>query len=149
MSWAQKVAGSLPSSWNKNILEIELEKDKKGAFNVRDNDVARVMRKIGLDRRPGVQVETVQICPNGRGVIYITVKNGIDIGRFCRYDIIDVTSEGVRAVHVKAAGKREVVIHIRGLQALNATITGIACSPLKLKNTGTAGLLEQAETTAT
>ena len=27
---------SLPSSWNKNILEVVLEKDDKGAFNVSD-----------------------------------------------------------------------------------------------------------------
>ena len=58
-SWADVVGSKLTSGWKKNILEIFLEKDQKGAFIVNDIDCARVVRKIGLDMRPGVQVESV------------------------------------------------------------------------------------------
>ena len=48
--------------------------------------------------RPGYQIEGVQICPNGRGVIFITLKKEVDISKFCRYDIIDMTSTGIRSI---------------------------------------------------
>ena len=92
-----------------------LEKDIKGAFTLSDSDYANLLRKIGLDTRPGMNVTSVQICPNGRGVIYITLKDEIDAAKFIRYDVIDVTSAGVRAVNIKAAGKRDVIVTIRGL----------------------------------
>ena len=66
-SWAEILGSTLPSGWNKNILEIVLEKDQRGAFFVSDHDCARVMKKLKLDQRPGVHVESVQICPNGWG----------------------------------------------------------------------------------
>ena len=65
-SWAELVAKSLPQSWNKNVLEIVLQKDFKGPFVVNAHECARVMNKIGLDTKPGVLIEEVQICPNGK-----------------------------------------------------------------------------------
>ena len=90
-SWAQMLSSSLPQCWNKNVLEIVLEKDVRGPFNVSDIDCARVMRKIGLDSRPGVHVDSLQICPNGRSTILITLKKDIDIMKFCRYEVFMVT----------------------------------------------------------
>ena len=114
-SWAQMLGSTLPARLNKNVLEIVLEKDERGAFNVSDEDCFRVMKKIGLETIPGVQVETVQICPNGRGVILITLKNDISLDQYCRYDVFDVTASGIRAVNVKPAGKREVIVTVKGL----------------------------------
>ena len=114
-TWAKMLGSTLPNRLNKNILEIVLEKDEKGAFIVSDQECMRVMRKIGLDITPGVQVEEVQICPNGRGIILITLKDGLPLGPFCRYDVFEVTSSGIRAVNVKPAGKSEVVVTVRGL----------------------------------
>ena len=65
------------------------------------------MRKLGIDPRPGVHVEGAQICPNGRGVILITLKDDVAIEKFCRFDVFEVTSSGIRSVMVKPAGKRE------------------------------------------
>ena len=106
---------SLPSSWNKNILEVILEKDERGAFNVSDAECSNLLKKLGIDSRPGVQLEQIQICPNGRGVIIVTLKQGIEVTRFCRYDVLQVTRSGIRAVNVKPAGKRDVVVNIKGL----------------------------------
>ena len=96
-SWAQLLGSSIPSSLNKNILEVVLEKDERGAFMVSDTDCARMMRKLGLDLRPGVHVEGVQLCPNGRGVILITLKDNVKIEDYCRYDVIVVTESGIRS----------------------------------------------------
>ena len=73
-SWAQLLGSTLPSSMNKNILEVILEKEQRGAFSVSEQDCARFMRRIGLDQHPGGQLECVQICPNGRVVIFITLN---------------------------------------------------------------------------
>ena len=114
-SWAQLVGSTLPSSWNKNILEVVLEKDDRGAFNVSEIECSHLLSKLGIDPRPGDQVESVQICPTGRGVILITFRQGLNIERFSRYDVIEVTKAGIRAVHVKPAGKRDAVVTIKGL----------------------------------
>ena len=114
-SWAQLLGNSIPSSWDKNVIEVVLQKDDRGAFNVSDEDCSRLIRKLGLDPRPGVHVEGVQVCPSGRGVIFITLKKEVPIERFCRYDVLEVTSSGIRAVLTKPAGKREVVINMKGI----------------------------------
>ena len=94
--WAELLGSSLPSSLNKNILEVVLEKNERGAFLVGEEDCARMMKKLGLDQRPGVQVECVQICPNGRGVIFITLKDDVRVENFCRYDVLEITESGIR-----------------------------------------------------
>ena len=114
-SWASVLGRSIVSSENKKVLEVILEKDSKGAFTLSETDCARFLQKLGLDTNTGRQVEGIQICPNGRGVIYITLKDQIDLAEFYRYDVIDVTATGIRSVLVKSAGKREVVITIKGL----------------------------------
>ena len=87
----------------------------RGAFIVKEQDCANMMRRMGLDQRPGVEVEEVQICPQGRGVIFITLRKEVEIGRFCRHDVLDITETGIRLVMVKPAGKREVVVTIKGI----------------------------------
>ena len=39
----------------------------------------------------------------------------MEIGNYCRYDVLDVTPSGIRAVLVKPPGKRDVVVTIRGI----------------------------------
>ena len=112
-SWADVLGSTLPPSWNKNILEIILEKDQRGPFVVSQEDCAKLLTRIGINIAG--HIEAVQICPNGRGVIFATLKNEVSVDKFINYDVIEVNRVGVRAVHVKPAGKREVVITIRGL----------------------------------
>ena len=114
-SWAKVLSKSLPTSWKKNVLEILLEKDEKGSFNVSQEDCARLMMKIGIDPRCSTQVEEVQICPNGRGRIFVTLRKDVIIDQFCRYDIIEVTQSGIRAVNIKPVNKREVVICMKNI----------------------------------
>ena len=114
-SWASVLGGNLSSRDNKNVLEVILEKDTRGGFVVTDDECANMMRRLGLDQRPRIHVEEVQICPQGRGVIYITLKKEVDITRFCRYDVFDVTKSGTRSVLVKPAVKKEVVVTAKGI----------------------------------
>ena len=114
-TFAQMVGGNLPSSWNKNILEVVLEKDERGPFHVSDSECSHLLKKLGIVATPGADVESIQICPTGRGVILITFRQAINIDQFSRYDVLEVTQSGIRAVNVKPAGRRDVVVSIKGL----------------------------------
>ena len=114
-TWASVLGCSLVSRCDKNVLEVILEKDQRGAFNVNETECSNMLRRLGIDQTAGVHLEGVQICPQGRGVIFITLKQGVDIGRFCRHDVIVVTDSGIRIVLVKPAGKREVVVTAKGI----------------------------------
>ena len=114
-TWAALLGSSLPATLNKNVLEIVLEKDFRGSFNVSEGDCARVMHKLGIDSRPGVHVESIQICPTGRGVMLVTLRKDVPIEAFCRHDVFEVTESGIRVTDVRPAGKREVVITMRGI----------------------------------
>ena len=114
-SWASALGGSLPNRNYNNVLEVVLEKEARGSFTVTEKECAHMMGKLGLDARPGVHVEAAQICPQGRGVIFITLRKELDPTRFCRHEVFEVTESGIRAVHVKPAGKREVVVTTKGI----------------------------------
>lgn len=73
------------------------------------------MKKVGIDTRPGFQVEEIQICPNGRGIIFITLKKEVPLEQFCQYNVIEVNNNGIRAVNIKPACKREVVVHMKNI----------------------------------
>ena len=41
----------------------------RSPWSISESDCARVMKKLCLDQRPGIHVECVQICQNGRRVL--------------------------------------------------------------------------------
>ena len=71
--------------------------------------------EAGHRPKPGVHVDSFQICPNGRGVLLISLKKDIPIEDFCRHNVFEVTESGIRAVNVKQAGKQEVVVTWKGI----------------------------------
>ena len=101
-----------------NVLEVALQKDSKGGFSVSDGDCAKLLTRIGLDQRPGVHLEEIQICPNGKGVILITLRKGVDITKFCTYDVLEVTTSGMCAVNIKQAGRKDAVITVKGIHLI-------------------------------
>ena len=112
-TFAAVLGKSLAPPPNKNVLEVILQKDIRGSFAVTESECAKFLTKLGINLVSG-GVEAVQICPNGRGIIFITMKETVDISKYCRYDVIDVSASGIRAVHVKPAGKREVTVNVKG-----------------------------------
>ena len=123
-SWAELLGSSLPPGLEKNILEVVLDKDKRGPFLVNEQECVKMMAKLGIDPRPGVHVEGVQICPSGKGVIFITMRKEVDLHQFCRYESFEITASGIRSTMVKPAGKRAVVVSSRGLHP-NARDTAV------------------------
>ena len=79
-TYAALLSSNLPSSLKRNVLEIILENDTRGSFNITVDDCVRVLVKLGIDPRPGV-MESIQICPNGRGVVFVTLRKDIQIER--------------------------------------------------------------------
>ena len=64
-SWADVLGRSIVSDMNKNILEVVLEKDYKGSFNISDTDCVKFLLKLGLDMKTGRHVDGVQILMAG------------------------------------------------------------------------------------
>ena len=121
--WADDLGSNIPSSWNKNVLEIILEKDDRGAFMVSDIECAKLMNKIGLGIS-NEKVEAVQICPNGRGVIFITMKSHIAIEDFMFSDVIEVSPK-VNVINMKPAGTWKAIVTLRGLHPNSRDQSGL------------------------
>ena len=111
-SWSSLAAKGCVKKLDKNVMEIILEKDVKGAFNATDTEAAKVLQKLGVD--VSNQVEMVQICPLGKNIIQVTLKEGVNMDRFIGKEAVEVKS-GMRVSHVRSAGQREVTLHVRGL----------------------------------
>ena len=111
-TWSSLAAKGCLKRLNKNVMEIILEKDAKGMFNASDTETAKVLQKLGVDVLS--QVEMVQICPLGKNIIQVTLKDGIDIDKFFAKEAFEVKS-GMRVSYVRAAGQKEVTLQIRGL----------------------------------
>ena len=125
-TFASVLGKGLAPTMDNNVLEVVLEKDTRGSFNVSEIECFNLIRRLGLSQKPGVQVLGVQICPSGRGVIFITLKKEIEIGKYCRYDVMEVTSTGIRAILVKPASKREVVVTLKGIHPNTSDVTVVS-----------------------
>ena len=112
-SWASVTGNSYTDS-DKNVMDIVLEKDSRGAYKVSESEVAHVLQKLGADLRPGVQVEAVQICPMGKNVIQVVLKKDISMDRFINKELFEV-SNGVRISQIRKSGVSEVTLLIKGL----------------------------------
>ena len=87
-SWASHAAVGSFQKLSKNVMEIYLEKDAKGGFDASDSETARVLQKLGVDISSHVHM--VQICPLGKNVIQVTLKDNINIDRFINKEAFEV-----------------------------------------------------------
>ena len=101
-SWSSLAAKGCVKKLDKNVMEIIPEKDVKGAFNATDTEAAKVLQKLGVD--VSNQVEMVQICPLGKNIIQVTLKEGVNMDRFIGKEAVEVKS-GMRVSHVRSAGQ--------------------------------------------
>ena len=79
VSWASHASKGSLQRLDKNVMEIVLEQDAKGAFSASENKAARVLHKLGVDIQ--THPEMVKICPLGKNVIH-TLKPSVDMSRF-------------------------------------------------------------------
>ena len=111
-TWASLAEKGSLQRLNKNVIEIVLEKDSRGAFSASDNETSRVLQKLGMDIQ--THAEMVQICPLGRNIIQVTLKQDVDMSRFYNKEVFEV-KPGMRVSQVRSAGQREVTLLIKGL----------------------------------
>ena len=133
-SWASLLGDSLPTRNDKNVMEIVLEQDFKGMYNASEEEVAKVLQKLGADLRPGVHIEGVQICPLGKNVIQVTLNKNVDMSRFYNKDVLEI-KEGGRISQIRQSGKREVILTIKVLHpnALDDTVFKYLCCLKKVE----------------
>ena len=113
-SWASVLGSHAPAKSDQNVMELVLEKDTRGNFDATDEEVAKALNKLGVDLRPGVHIEGVQICPMGKNVIHVTLNKNVGIEKFCNKDLFEV-KQGVIIAQIRASGQREVILTIKGL----------------------------------
>ena len=64
---------------NKNVLEIRLEKTEDARFNLSTSETESLLVKLGIDSSHFLGVSC---CPEGKGVVYITLHSSVNINRF-------------------------------------------------------------------
>ena len=69
----------------KNLLEIRLERsDYNVNFNLTLVELDHLLRRLGID---GSHFTGVSCCPEGKGVVYVTLHPSVRIQRFLRREI--------------------------------------------------------------
>ena len=63
----------------KNVLEIRLEKSENARLNLSMEETERLLVKLGIDSSHFLGVSS---CPEGKGVVFITLHPSVDIKRF-------------------------------------------------------------------
>ena len=99
----------------RNVLEITLEKtDTKADIDrVDDDDIARVLKTLGIDISS--QTQGFQLHYKGRvSIISVWMAAGINLERFCKEVNIKVT-KGVMTGMIRPAGRTDVTVKVEGL----------------------------------
>ena len=96
----------------KNILEVRLEKSENARFNLSMSETESLLVKLGKDSSHFLGVSS---CPEGKGVVYITLHSSVNISRFLSKPESYILKEGVRTTGIYQAGKKEVSVLISGL----------------------------------
>ena len=87
----------------KNVLEIRLERSENAKFNLTMEETERLLVKLGIDTNHFIGVSA---CPEGKGVVFITLHPSVDINRFLSKQESYILKEGVKTTRVLQAGKK-------------------------------------------
>ena len=97
---------------DKNVLEVRLERSEGARFNLSMVEQEGLLKKLGID---GNHFTGVSSCPEGKGVVYITLHPSVNITRFLYKNEAYVLKEGVQTSVIRPAGKKEVSVMVSGL----------------------------------
>ena len=97
---------------NKNILEVRLEKTDGARFNLSMPETESLLVKLGIDSCHFLGVSS---CPEGKGVVYITLHSSVNINRYLNKQEAYILKEGVKTLRIFPAGKKEISVSISGL----------------------------------
>ena len=97
----------------KNLLEIRLErKDMNVNFSLSQPELDHLLTKLGIDSSHFLGVSC---CPEGKGVVFVTLHPSVNIQRFLHKSECFELKEGIRTGHIRPAGKKEQSVTISGL----------------------------------
>ena len=96
----------------KNVLEIRLEKSEGAKFNLTISEIESLLVKLGIDAAHFLGVSP---CPEGKGVVFITLHPAVNINRFLHKQESYILKKGVQTTVIRPAGKKEVSVFISGL----------------------------------
>ena len=97
---------------NKNVLEVRLERDEGNKFYLSISEIESLLVKLGIDSS---HFHGVSACPEGKGVVFITLHSAVDINRFLSRQEAYILKKGVQTTYIRPAGKKEVSVFISGL----------------------------------
>ena len=97
----------------KNLLEIRLDRsDFNVNFNLVQTELDHLLTRLGID---GSHFLGVSCCPEGKGVVYVTLHPSVNIQRFLNRSECFELKEGIRTGIIRPAGKKEQSVTISGL----------------------------------
>ena len=97
----------------KNLLEIRLDRcDFSVNFNLSQVELDHLLTRLGIDSS---HFTGVSCCPEGKGVVYITLHPSVNIQRFLNKSECFDLKKGIRTGIIRPAGKKELSVTISGL----------------------------------
>ena len=98
---------------NKNLLEIRLERSAFSvSFNLSQVELDHLLSRLGID---SCHFLGVSCCPEGKGVVYVTLHPSVNIQRFLNRNECFELKDGVRTGIIRPAGKKEQSVTVSGL----------------------------------
>ena len=89
----------------KNLLEIRLERNTTDvSFNLNQEELDYLLSMLGMNSS---HFTAVSCCPEGKGVVYVTLDPKIKIERFLKRNECFVIKDGIRTGVIRPAGKKE------------------------------------------
>ena len=96
----------------RKVLEVTLETEKDVVLKIEDKDVAKLATRLGIDIK--CHLEGYQTCPGYSRKILFWLKNDVNIENFCKNEVFRV-SDGIRTGVIRPMDKKDVVVHVSGL----------------------------------
>ena len=97
----------------KNLLEIRLERrDLNIPFNLSQEELDYLLVSLGIDSSHFLGVSC---CPEGKGVVYVTLNPAVNIQRFLKKNECFEIKDGIRTSFICPGGKKELSVTISGL----------------------------------
>ena len=93
----------------RKVLEITLEHESEVIVKIEENDVAKLISRLGIDLKS--QMVGYQICPSNSRKILLWLKDSCDLSRYCRDDSFEI-NDSVRAGTIRQMDKSEVAVTI-------------------------------------
>ena len=97
----------------KNLLEIRLERNNLNVnFNLSQGELDHLLTRLGIESSHFLGVSC---CPQGKGVVYVTLQPNVNIKNFLIISESFVLKEGIMVCIIRPADKKEVSVTISGL----------------------------------